>query len=155
MRPLLMAAWHGHIVAIRMLIGYGACVTVLNKVLNNNNIYIIIFKPMLDKKSIHLCFTIDQLSATFSSRWTYIKNSKIVHALYKKAIFILLWIRFDIFHVLKRTFKQAGWWARKLIFTAHFLNTQRVVTNNQKSKKKIGIHFHITPWFTVYSYIIG
>ncbi|XP_026465018.1 ankyrin repeat and death domain-containing protein 1A-like [Ctenocephalides felis] len=31
MRPLLMAAWHGHIVAVRMLIGYGACVTVLNK----------------------------------------------------------------------------------------------------------------------------
>jgi len=42
MRPILMAAWHGHTDAVQMLINYGASVNTINKVRfdshhNNNN----------------------------------------------------------------------------------------------------------------------
>lgn len=32
MRPILMAAWHGHTDAVQMLINYGASVNTINKV---------------------------------------------------------------------------------------------------------------------------
>lgn len=38
MRPILMAAWHGHTDAVQMLINYGASVNTINKVSFNNNI---------------------------------------------------------------------------------------------------------------------
>jgi ankyrin repeat protein len=36
MRPILMAAWHGHTDAVQMLINYGASVNTINKVSLNN-----------------------------------------------------------------------------------------------------------------------
>lgn len=43
MRPILMAAWHGHTDAVQMLINYGASVNTINKVRirfqNSNFIY--------------------------------------------------------------------------------------------------------------------
>jgi len=36
MRPILMAAWHGHTDAVQMLINYGASVNTINKVIYNN-----------------------------------------------------------------------------------------------------------------------
>lgn len=37
MRPILMAAWHGHTDAVQMLINYGASVNTINKVIFNNS----------------------------------------------------------------------------------------------------------------------
>lgn len=37
MRPILMAAWHGHTDAVQMLINYGASVNTINKVILNNS----------------------------------------------------------------------------------------------------------------------
>lgn len=37
MRPILMAAWHGHTDAVQMLINYGASVNTVNKVSSNFN----------------------------------------------------------------------------------------------------------------------
>lgn len=52
MRPILMAAWHGHTDAVQMLINYGASVNTINKVSFNNDLQLRMFTPG-DKNTSH------------------------------------------------------------------------------------------------------
>lgn len=96
MRPLLMAAWHGHLEAVKTLVGAGACLAATNKVCapcicvsfrTNHCCFLLIFFYSWNKITV-ISFRIEELSklSGLQTIWRLQLQPALIHHTSKRVI---------------------------------------------------------------------